>query len=95
MRISSTKFVSKMAGTISEAVVKVVTGNKENSSHVWWRKSRTKWNTLENQLFKVPNFYYAKVYRYKRIKGMKRNGEVGEQLGYIYWKEGILTTVIL
>jgi len=83
-----------MAGTISEAVVKIVTKTGESTQTKWWRKSRTKWSTLETQCFKVPNFYYAKVYRYERIKGMKRNGKVHEQLGYIYWKDGILTTII-
>jgi hypothetical protein len=84
--------------TINEAIVKVVIGKKGNTQHKWWRKSRTKWRALENQLFKVPNFYYAKVYRYEPIgrkkKGKRRDGVVHEQIGYIYWKDGILTTII-
>lgn len=84
-----------MSETINEAVVKVVTGEKANTSFFWWRKSRTKWRTLENQLFRVPNFYYAKVYRYERKRGQKGKGTTHEQIGYIYWKDAVLTTKIL
>lgn len=95
-----------MSETINEALVKVVTGEKGNTNHFWWRKSRTNWRTLENQLFSLPNFYYAKVYEYKKgrkignrknSKGKRKSvhekGTVGRKLAYIYWNEGILTTV--
>lgn len=87
-----------MSESIKEAVILIVTGEKGNTQKKWWRKSRLKLRHLENGLFKVPNFYYAKVYEWhpqgKKRKGKRRSGTVGKKIAYIYWKEGILTTVI-
>lgn len=81
--------------TISQGLVKVVYGNRvDGTSHfVWHRISRRKWYSLERYYGSLPNFYYAKVYEYKRLG--KRRGYVKKQLGYIHWdKDGILTSKI-
>lgn len=80
--------------TISQGLVRVYFGNKETgvSHKVWHRISRRKWRSLENYYGKQPNFYYAKVYQYTRLG--KRKGTVGSQIGYIYWKNGVLTTKV-
>ena len=61
-------------GTISQGLVKVVYGNRvDGVSHfVWHRISRRTWRSLESYYGKQPNFYYAKVYEYKRLG--KRRG---------------------
>ncbi|RIV68719.1 hypothetical protein D2U88_16145 [Flagellimonas aequoris] len=81
--------------TISQGLVKVVFGSKENGAthFVWHRISRRKWSSLERYYGSLSNFYYAKVYSYKRLG--KRKGYPIEQIGYIHWdKDGILTTTI-
>ncbi len=77
--------------TISQGLVKVVLGEKGRTSYKWWRISRTKLATLANRVSSENNFYYAKVYEYKRL-GHKK-GIVGNQIAYIYWKEGVLTYI--
>ncbi|MGX1930211.1 hypothetical protein [Flagellimonas sp. 2504JD4-2] len=82
-------------GTISQGLVKVVYGNKiDGVSHfVWHRISRRKWHSLESYYGNQPNFYYAKVYEYKRLG--KKKGHPVNQIGFIHWdKDGILTTKI-
>jgi len=78
--------------TISQGLVKVVFGSKENgqSHFVWWRISLTKWQTVVNRLGSQTNLYYAKIYDYKRLG--RKKGNVGKQIGYVYWdKDGILS----
>jgi hypothetical protein len=77
---------------IKQGIVKVVLGNKIDgaTNSIWWRISRT---TLQKTMFRVSqqnNFYYAKVYHYTRL-GTKK-GFTGQQLGYIYWYNGVLTS---
>lgn len=81
--------------TVSQGLVKVVFGNKiDGASHfVWHRISRRKISSLERYYGRQNNFYYAKIYEYKRLG--KRKGYVTKQLGYIHWSnDGILTTVL-
>ena len=70
---------------ISQGLVKVVFGTKENGqSHFkWYRISRTNLLTIANRYSSLPNFYYAKVYEYERLG--KRKGNVKHQIAYINW----------
>lgn len=77
---------------IKQGLIKVVFGDKGNTTFNWWRVSRTNVDKLAIRVSSQPNFYYAKLYEYKRL-GTKK-GIVGKQIAYIYWKEGVLTSVM-
>ncbi|MCR9263056.1 MAG: hypothetical protein NXH86_02805 [Flavobacteriaceae bacterium] len=55
-----------------------------------YRLTRRNIDSLARNLSSLPNFYYAKIFRYERLgrnKGFNR-----EQVAYIYWdKDGFLT----
>lgn len=79
--------------TISQGLVKVVFGSKEMGAngYKWYRITRRDLDSLASSLSRLPNFYYAKVYRYERHR--RNQGQAKEQLAYIYWdKDGFLTT---
>lgn len=79
----------------NNALVKVVFGDKQSgqTSFTWWRISRTTLEKLAFRLSSQPYFYYAKIYDYNR-KGHKK-GDVGRQVAYVYWKDGMLTYVAI
>lgn len=78
---------------ISQALIKIVQGSKGSASHKWWRVSRTTLEKIASRVSSEHNFYYAKVYHYTRNPRQKGKGKVGKQIGYIYWKDGVLTWV--
>ena len=64
---------------IKEGIAKVVFLNK---SYKWYRIDRRTWKSLIDYYRRIPDFYYAKIYNFKR--GRKdTNGVVGSQIGYI------------
>lgn len=58
-----------------------------------YRIERRGFQNWEDFVYKIPNFYYCKIHGYDRLG--KGKGQVRkEQLAYVYWKNGILTTII-
>ena len=76
---------------IKQGLIKVVIGDKKQSTFKWWRISRAQLDKVALRVSSEPNFYYAKVYEYVRLG--KRKGYVKQQIAYIYWKNGVLTVV--
>ena len=77
--------------TVSQGLVLVVYGNRVDgrNGHQWFRITRRNVFDLARNLSSLPNFYYAKIYKYHRIK--KGVGNPEYQIGYIHWdKWGIL-----
>jgi len=90
---------------INQAVILIVTGSKGNTSKKWWRLSRTTLSMTVERMRNIPHFYYAKIYDYQqgnkvgtrksksgKSKPLRVKGTVKNQIAYIYFKNGSLTS---
>ncbi|OQD41496.1 hypothetical protein BUL40_15575 [Croceivirga radicis] len=71
---------------IKQGLMLVVYGNKETgkTGHTWFRISRRKVEDLPKVVSRLNNFYYAKIYNYKRL-GKKKGYPIKPHIAYIYW----------
>ena len=79
---------------IKQGIAFVAFGTKETgkTGYDWFRLSRRKVDDLARSLSRLPNFYYAKIYLYKRL-GKGKGYPIKPHVAYIYWnKDGFLTT---
>lgn len=76
--------------TISQGLILVHYGSKETGvvRKKWFRVSRRKWSSMVNYFSRANDFYYAKVFEYHRTG--KKQGYIGQKIGFIYLKDGVI-----